>query len=162
VVEAAMGDRAVGNAVRGKTAQIMGLPDVPHAFTFIGDFGAAMATLGADERAFGRAWHVPICCTLTQRQFLHQLSDALGHAVNISALGRWTLSLVGLFSPAARETVEMLPHFTSPYLVDDTDFRRTFGVHATPLRTALATTVAFLRAAQATRPGPMPAVASRA
>jgi hypothetical protein len=47
------------------------------------------------------------------------------------------LSLVGLFNPASRETVEMLYEFEKPYVVDSSKFEKAFGVTATPVNEAI-------------------------
>ncbi len=54
----------------------------------------------------------------------------------------WAL---GLFNPALRETIEMLYEFEEPFVADHSDFTRTFGDHATPLREAIDDTVRWYR-----------------
>jgi nucleoside-diphosphate-sugar epimerase len=142
VGESALGERVLGSAVTHGTAQLLGNPDIPHAFTFIGDFGLAMATLGQDGRAFGRAWHVPVCATVTPREVLKRAERLLGHPIRTSVMAPWMLKAAGLFIPGARETVEMLPVYAAPYRVDDSAFCGTFGLTATPLDDALARTLA--------------------
>jgi len=53
---------------------------------------------------------------------------------------------IGLFAPPVREMVEMLYEFERPFVVDDSAFTRTFGAHATPLTTAIRSTVDWYRA----------------
>jgi quercetin dioxygenase-like cupin family protein len=46
VTVSVMGERAFGNLVRGKPAQVMARHDCPHSFAFIVDVGKALAALG--------------------------------------------------------------------------------------------------------------------
>lgn len=54
------------------------------------------------------------------------------------ALPSWILRTVGLVVPLARALAEMTYQWEVPYLADDSDFCRTFGVSATPLEQAIA------------------------
>lgn len=45
---------------KGKPAWITGDLDVPHTFTVNVDMARALVTLASEERAWGRAWHVPV------------------------------------------------------------------------------------------------------
>jgi hypothetical protein len=52
---------------------------------------------------------------------------------------------LGLFNPALREMIEMLYEFEEPFVVDHSDFTRTFGGHATPLGESVRETVRWYR-----------------
>ena len=56
-----------------------------------------------------------------------------------------TLRLLGIVKPAMREYLHTLYQFTDRWVVDDSAFRAAFGVPATPLPEALATTVDWYR-----------------
>jgi hypothetical protein len=43
----------------GRRAWVVGDPDAPRGWSYLPDVAATLATLGTDERALGRAWHVP-------------------------------------------------------------------------------------------------------
>ena len=70
----------------------------------------------------------------------------MGHPVKVSAMGKTMLRIGGLFIPEARETVEMFYEFDKPFVVDSSQFERTFGVKATPIEEAIKATVAWYRA----------------
>ncbi len=62
------------------------------------------------------------------------------------AVGPQTLlQVLGLFNPPLRETIEMLYEFEEPFVVDHSDFTRTFGGHATPLGESVRETVRWYR-----------------
>lgn len=145
------GERAIVPALQGKTAQLAGNIDLPHTLTYIEDFGRALVILGGQAEALGQAWHVPNPPTLSQRQWMTMVFDEVGQLPKMSGLGRWLVTLGGLFSPEAREIAEMMYAFEKPYLVDHGKFRRAFGAEfgePTSHREAIARTVAWYRAHQ--------------
>ena len=63
---------------RGRRAWVIGDPDVPRSWAYLPDVAATLATLGTDERALGRAWHVPSTPPRSQRQALADLAAVHG------------------------------------------------------------------------------------
>ncbi|OGO35549.1 MAG: NAD-dependent dehydratase [Chloroflexi bacterium RBG_16_57_11] len=145
VLDSSLGERVFAPALQGKTASATGSLDLPHTYTYIDDFGKALVSLGEDEEALGRAWHVPNAEPLTQRQLITMIFDEIGRSPRMSGMGKFMLRIGGLFIPEARETVEMMYEFEKPFIVDDSQYKRTFGDHATPLRDAIRATVAWYR-----------------
>ncbi len=132
VLESSLGVRALGAAVQGKPASLLGNLDFPHTYTFIDDFGEAMAILGERDEALGQAWHVPNPPTLTQRELIALFFQQLGLSPRMSGMGRLMLAIGGIFIPSARETLEMMYEFEKPFVVDSSKFVRAFGDLATP------------------------------
>ena len=58
----------------------IGDPDAPRTWAYLPDVAATLATLGTDERALGRAWHVPSAPPRSQRQALGDLAAAMRRA----------------------------------------------------------------------------------
>jgi nucleoside-diphosphate-sugar epimerase len=52
--QSAVGDRVFARVIAGKTAKVLGDPDLPHTVTYIEDFGRALVTLGEHDEALGR------------------------------------------------------------------------------------------------------------
>jgi nucleoside-diphosphate-sugar epimerase len=146
VLGSTFGERVVLPALQGKPAQITGRVDLSHSYTYIEDFGEALAILGERDEALGRHWHVPNAPPITQRAMVELLARALGRPVGIAAMGRIMMALGGLFIPEARETVEMMYEFEQPFVVDGNRFMQTFGLTPTPADEALRRTVAWYRA----------------
>jgi nucleoside-diphosphate-sugar epimerase len=132
-------------ALEGRPVSALGSLDQEHSFTYAKDFGRALATAGTDDRALGRAWHVPSGPALTQRALLDLLSRELGRAVRARVAGRSLLGFVGLFNPTAREVVEMLYEFTGPFILDGSAMEKTFGLRPTPMETRIRETLAWTR-----------------
>ena len=134
-----------GTGLTGRTAQVMGDPDLPHSYSFTPDVAAGLITLATHPAAAGDIWHLPVAETRTTRQIVERLYRLSGHRPRVFAAGRTTLRLAGLAKPALREYLHTLYQFTDRWVVDDTRFRTTFGDQATPLDDALATTLRWYR-----------------
>ena len=146
VLESAVGERVFEPALQGKKAQFLGKLDLPHTYTFIDDFGEAMALLGEREEALGEAWHVPSDRPrITQREFGELIFEEVGLPPQIGSMGPLMMRIGGLFVPEAREMVEMMYEFEKPFVVDSSKFERAFDVRGTPLREALGRTVDWYR-----------------
>lgn len=141
VLGSVVGERIFANIVAGKAVQGFGNINLPHTYTFIDDFGEALAVLGEHDEAFGQVWHVPNAETLSSRQFFRLAYGLAGQSARISSMGRLMLAIGGLFIPEAREMVEMTYEFEKPYVVDSGKFIHTFGDCSTSLRAALAKTL---------------------
>jgi nucleoside-diphosphate-sugar epimerase len=152
VLGSTFGERVFLPALQGKAAQITGRADLPHSYTYIGDFGEALALIGERDEALGQHWHVPNAPALTQRQLVDLLAAELGQPVKHAAMGWLIMSLGGLFIPEARETVEMLYEFNKPFVVNGERFTKAFGMRPTPLAEAIRQTVAWYRTYQAAQP----------
>jgi nucleoside-diphosphate-sugar epimerase len=148
VLNSAMGERVFMPILKGKAASLVGNLDLPHTYTYIEDFGKALVILGEREEALGQAWHVPNPETVTQRAFMELVFKEVGQPVKMSSMGRFMMSLGGLFIPEARETVEMLYEFEKPFVVDSQRFSQTFGIQATSLTEAIRRTVQWYRTHQ--------------
>jgi nucleoside-diphosphate-sugar epimerase len=83
--------------------------------------------------------------TVTTRAFVRMIFEEVGKPARIQAAPKIVLRALGLFNPALRETIEMLYEFEEPFVVNHSDFTRTFGDHATPLGEAVRETVRWYR-----------------
>lgn len=145
VLGSALGERVFEPLLKGKAAQLTGDPDLPHTYTVIDDFGAAMAILAERDEALGRAWHVPNPPTLTSRQMVELIAQEIGTEPKVTTMGAMMLRIGGLFIPEAREMIEMLYEFTNPFVVDHNKFVKEFGNIATPHDIAIRSTVRWYR-----------------
>lgn len=149
VTDASFGERVVPKVLAGQAVSVLGSLDVPHAVTAMGDVGRAMALLGTDHRALGRAWHVPTAPAVSQRKIVAGLCEAAGRApVKVRAMPPFALKTLGLVVPIMKALQEVEYQFAQPFDLDSSDFTTTFGVSATPLSQTLADTVAWYRGRQ--------------
>jgi len=114
--------------------------DAPHSVTFTGDVGRTMAVLGTDERAWGRAWHVPTAPATTMRDLANRLAALAGApSPRLRRMPGFVLRLGRLFQPTAREFLEMRYQFERPFVLDSSAATATFGLKPTDLDDALRT-----------------------
>jgi len=138
-------DRLIG----GGTVYLTGNPDLPHSYSYTPDVALGLAVLGEQHAALGRAWHLPTAAQLTTRELLERFATRTGTSVKIRRVPHWALRTIGVFSALASGLAEMSYQWDVPYLIDDSDFRRTFAVSPTDLDVAIDTTLAAHRKAQA-------------
>jgi nucleoside-diphosphate-sugar epimerase len=127
---------------RGRRAWVVGDPDVLRSWAYLPDVAATLATLGTDERALGRAWHVPSAPPRSQREALGDLAAAMSlPAVPVTGIAWPVLRVVGLVVPMMREVYAMRHQFDQEFVVDATATTETFGLTATPWREVVRATV---------------------
>jgi nucleoside-diphosphate-sugar epimerase len=145
-IDTAAGDRMFPPLMAGKSVQVLGDADLPHAYTYVPDFARAVIELGRRDEALGEAWHVPTAPAVSQRGFVALAASAAGlPAPKLSRLSKPMLMLAGLFVPPAREMIEMAYEFEEPFIVDCSKIERAFGLTPTPLEESVAATVAWWR-----------------
>jgi nucleoside-diphosphate-sugar epimerase len=126
----------------GRRAWVVGDPDVPRSWAYLPDVAATLATLGTDERALGRAWHVPSAPPRSQRQALADLAEALAAPpARVSPIPWPVLRGIGLVSPMMREVVDVRHQFDQEFVIDAGATTATFGLTATPWEEIVRATV---------------------
>jgi nucleoside-diphosphate-sugar epimerase len=145
VLGSALGERTILPALQGKAAEITGALDQPHSYTFIRDFGEAMAMLGERDESLGQAWHVPNAPALTQGKLIELFFQEMKKPVKVRRMGKLMMAFGGLFVPEAREMVEMMYEFEKPFVVDASKFIQAFSDIATPFQASIKTTVNWYR-----------------
>jgi len=141
----ALGDTVFGTALTGRTAQVMGNPDLLHSYSYTPDVAAGLLTLGTRNGSTGTVWHLPAAPPRTTRQIVTDIYALTGHRPKMMAAGKTALRLIGLMKPAMREYLHTLYQFTNPWVVDDDKYQSHFGAPATNLDAALATTLQWYR-----------------
>ena len=142
VTASAVGDRFFAPICRGERLDVVGDPDRLHTYTYVPDFGEALVRLSETPATWGSAWHVPNATTVTTREFADIAAGLAAVPLRLRPVRAWQLRLIGTVVPEVRETNEMLYEFDEDHVVDHTAYAAVLGDHATPLREALAATVA--------------------
>ena len=139
-----MGSRVIDKILSAKSVSVIGNPDVPHSWTSITDVARTLAVLGTDERAWGRAWHVPTNPPLTQRQLIHGFCEAAETShVKVKGIPKLALRSAGLFSPMVRELLEISHQFEEQFVIDSSACTSTFGIEPTPISETIASAIDF-------------------
>ncbi len=146
VLASQLGERAFGPLVAGKTVRVIGDPDAPHSYAYVPDVARALATLGERDDADGRVWHLPSVETHSTREMLGRAGHLAGMKARVTALSPALIAVLACVNPLVREVRAVGYQLYRPFVVDSRAFERAFGVHATPLAEALASTVDWYRA----------------
>jgi len=141
-----MGDRVVPRVLKGKSVSLLGELDVAHSWTAIDDVARTLVTLGRDDRALGRPWHVPTAAPMSQRELVHRMCELAGvDPVKVSQLPGIAITLAGLVMPVMRELKEVAYQFQAPFVIDSQETSDVFGLEPTPLDDTLVATLASYR-----------------
>lgn len=139
-----IGERSIPRLLAGRPVAVLGDPAAPHSWTYLPDITAALVTLGTDQRAWGRAWHVPTSAPMSQREIYTALARlARAPGPTLRPVPRWLIKAGGLAIPYLREFREVAYQFNAPFMVDSSAFTSTFGAGPTPAEEALAATLAW-------------------
>lgn len=143
--------RVMPRLLRGKPVSALGDPDAPHSWSYLPDVARALVEVAGEERAWGRAWHVPNEPALSTRQMVDRLAAQAGTGpVAVRGLSPAVLGVVSLLSPLIRELKEIRYQFDRPFTADASAYEAAFAERATPVDEQVEATVDWWRARLAT------------
>jgi nucleoside-diphosphate-sugar epimerase len=132
----------------GRRAVVPADLDAPHSWTYAGDVARTLVAAAGDERAWGRAWHVPTAPAASVRQLAARAATLAGApAPRLARMPAPVLWLGGLFDPTVRELRETAYQFRRPFVLDSTAATARFGIEPTGTDAALAETISAIRRA---------------
>ncbi|MEU2438290.1 NAD-dependent epimerase/dehydratase family protein [Streptomyces rubradiris] len=143
--------RVMPRLLRGKSVSTLGDPDVPHSWTYVPDVARALVEVAGEERAWGRAWHVPTGPAQSTREMVARLAAQAGAGpVAARRLPSVVLAAASVFSPLLRELKEVRYQFEQPFIIDSSAYEAEFAVRATPVDEQVRATVDWWRDQQTT------------
>jgi nucleoside-diphosphate-sugar epimerase len=120
--------------------------DAPHTWTYIPDVARTLVAAAADERAWGRPWHVPSAPAVPMRDLAVRAAALVGApSPRLARMPYPVLWLGGLTNPFVRELRETAYQFAAPYVMDSTAATTTLGIEPTSVDQAIKEIVAGLR-----------------
>ena len=138
--------RVVPRLLSGKPVSTLGDPDAPHSWTYVPDVARTLVEIAGEERAWGRAWHVPTQPALSTREMVGRLAaQARTGPVAVRRLSPAVLGVAAVFSPLLRALKEIRYQFDRPFVVDSSAYEAEFAARATPLDEQIAATVDWWR-----------------
>ncbi|MCT9933004.1 NAD-dependent epimerase/dehydratase family protein [Planotetraspora sp. A-T 1434] len=141
-----LGERFVPPLLAGKPAMVLSDPDVPHSWTYLPDVARALVAVAGNERAWGRAWHVPTSPAVTIRTIAERLCALAGAPAPRLRRIPWPLiQAAGLVAPFIRELKETRYQFDRPFVLDSSASEAALGLTPTPLDEALKAVIAQWR-----------------
>jgi nucleoside-diphosphate-sugar epimerase len=148
--ESHLGDRVMPKVLAGKKAQVMASLDTRHTWTYTEDMAMTLVAIGADERAWGRAWHVPSALEMSQRETITRLAEMAGApAPKLAEYPAWVIRAMGVVSPQIRELPEVAYQMQHDFLMDSSAAQRELGLVPTPAEDVLRAHLAPFLVAQA-------------
>ncbi|MEM9922827.1 MAG: NAD-dependent epimerase/dehydratase family protein [Cyanobacteria bacterium P01_D01_bin.50] len=117
-------DRIFGNIAEGKPADIFGLGEVPHQFTYVPDFAKATADLLMLESLGNfEIVNAPFITELSIKNLVAIAAEKIGKPdLSVRSTPWGIVSLIGIFSPLLREMVEMKYLFETQIRLDTSKF----------------------------------------
>ena len=79
----AVGERFFGPLAAGKPMDVVGDPDRPHSYTYVGDFGEALVRLSETSGSWGQAWHIPNAPTVSTRALAERAAEIAGATLRL-------------------------------------------------------------------------------
>ena len=121
--------------------------DASHSWTYVGDVARTLVAVAADEKAWGRPWHVPTPPPVSVRELAGRAAELAGApAARVAKMPGIALRLAGLFNPAARAMIETQYQWQRPFVLDSKAATVAFGIEPTPTDEALRETIDGIRA----------------
>ena len=122
----------------GQEASYPGDLDAPHSWNYTEDIARTLVAASREDRAWGRAWHVPATSSVSVRELTEQLAELAGVAApRLRRLHRDDLIEMARTQPMFGELLEMLYSNENPHILDSTRTQEVLGVRPTPLDTVL-------------------------
>jgi nucleoside-diphosphate-sugar epimerase len=118
---------------KGRRAMVPGPLDVPHTWTDVRDVAALLAVGVSDERALGRAWHVPSTPPLAIGELAGIAARELDVPRKLLPLPYAAVWAAGVTDPFIRELRETQHQFRRPFVLDSSAARTTFGLEPHPI-----------------------------
>ena len=141
-----LGDRVTPRVLAGRRVSVLRSADVQHTWTAVDDVARLLVAVAGDERAWGRAWHVPSNPPRTQREVIGDICRVAGlDPVPVGEHPAWLMRTLGLVNPVIREFAEVRYQFERPFVLDSSAAEHTFGLAPTPWDEVLARLVAAYR-----------------
>jgi hypothetical protein len=104
-------------------------------------------TLADADASDGEVWHLPAAPAITGAEFMSMVNRCIPSPVKAGVIGETMMRIGGLFSKAAKETVECMYQWTDPFVIDSSKFEAAFGpMPVTAHADAIATTMAWTTA----------------
>jgi nucleoside-diphosphate-sugar epimerase len=133
------------DAVAGKTATFVGVPNAAREFLYVPDVAAPLIALAEHDNAYGERWNIPGTPT-TAAAVVKIASEALP-GLKMRYAPKLLLQAMGIFNPMMREIAEMYYLYDSGMVLDGTKLHQRVGAFpATPLTDGIAATIAWMRA----------------
>lgn len=111
----------------GKMAFFIGNMKVPREYVYLPDAAIMIAELAGHDEAYGQNWNIPGSDIISGHEIVRIAQQASGTVKPVIPLGKFGLSLLGLFVPVMKEVVEMLYLTEEPLRLSGDKYERQIG-----------------------------------
>ncbi|MFD1956802.1 SDR family NAD(P)-dependent oxidoreductase [Paenibacillus thailandensis] len=111
----------------GKMAFFIGNMKVPREYVYLPDAAFMVVELAGRDQAYGQNWNIPGSDVISGHEIVRIAREASGTRKPVIPLGRFGLSLLGLFVPVMKEVVEMLYLTEEPLRLSGEKYERYIG-----------------------------------
>jgi nucleoside-diphosphate-sugar epimerase len=133
------------DAVEGKTATFVGVPNAAREFLYVPDVAAPLIALAETDDAYGERWNIP--GTPTTAAAVVKIASAALPGLKMRYALKLLLQAMGMFNPMMREIAEMYYLYDSGMVLDGTKLHQRIGTFPpTSLTAGIAATIAWMRA----------------
>ena len=140
-----LGERFFKGALGKGKAEWLCTSRVLHSFNYTPDNARALVTLGEEDAANGKVWHLPADKAVKSGRFIALVGELLGKPLEPRVLSHRTIRLISLFNAQLGEIREMLYQNDNDYVFDSSTFTLTFGQEPTPYRDGLSATLQWFQ-----------------
>lgn len=129
----------LGPAAKGRTAWVLGDPDVPRSVTYIPDLTAAMVTAAQRAEELAPEGSVVLSAATTATLSQREMADAVapGGTAGVRHIPWWVLSVFGRFSPMMRELRNQRYLWDAPAVIGRGVLEERYGLRPTPWEQAV-------------------------
>ncbi len=143
---AIFGERFLYRALAGKNLECFGPPELLHSYSYGPDVAAGLVTLAKSARAWGEVWHLPVAAASSTSAMAQRFGRELGVDLKATVVPGFLLRVMGWFTPAVKELLEMRYQWRVPFVLDDAKFRAAFKRAPTSLDDGVRETVRWAKA----------------
>nr|BBH87999.1 epimerase [Thermosporothrix sp. COM3] len=142
-LNSSLGQYVFPAALSQQPVLVLGNIDLPHSYSYMPDIARSLIILGERNEAHGKEWLLPVAPVTSTREVIRLIEQELGYPLHLFSVPSVGFAHEqGIFDQAfAEEYSELFYQYTEPQIVDSSAFEQAFGLHATPLKEALTTTI---------------------
>ena len=136
-----LGEIVFGSLAKKGAAKFLVPIDHPHDFAYVPDIARAVGLLlEAPDDVYGEIWHMPCDNTRTLRELVTIGAKALGVQPKFFNTPLWSLGILGMVFPLAKELWDMRFQWNRPYIVHADKFTKRFSFAPTPFNESIVAT----------------------
>ncbi|WP_277678318.1 NAD-dependent epimerase/dehydratase family protein [Gracilibacillus dipsosauri] len=131
---------------RNKSTFFLGNMRIPREFVYLPDAAKMILELAYHDDAYRQNWHIPGPGLISGRDIVKIAQQVNGSNKIVLPLGKFSLSILGLFQPVMKEVVEMLYLTEEPFVLNGEKTKNKLGtIPQTPFEQGISETIYALK-----------------